>query len=200
MNEINEKISRGYELLDSENVTEACEEWIEAWDGLTLYIDKVKVKSIEELEKDFEKGVENLSDWVQDLEMELENAGFEDSSFFIKRSVYVREFCNRLPDSDQFIIMSMKLAEAESYFELEDMERSEQLFSSTLEKYKNSIWPYLKWGDVYCLSSILRRKKEYMDIDKALDIYRRGLGKESDLDYILIDRIEDLEKAAKAMK
>lgn len=200
MNKISEKIETGYVLLNDEKVTEACDLWLDAWDEITLCIDEVNATSIEAMEEYFQNEKGTLSDWGQDLEMELENAGLENKDFFIKRSVYSREFCNRLVDSDQFIIMSMKLAEAESYFELEDIKRAEELFSLTLEEYKSSVWPYLKWGDVYCLSSILRTKREYIDVEKALKIYKKGLGRESDLDYILEDRIMYLEDILKTHK
>lgn len=194
MNNINMMIKEGYELLEKENVTEACTKWLMAWDQLKNAAKDMKVNSIEELEDNFEDGIELLSNWVQDLEMELENAGLEDKEFFLKRRVYVNEFCSILKNSDQFIIMSMKLAEAESYFELGNVEESEKLFSKLAEDYNRSIWPFLKWGDVYCLSSILRTRKDLINVNKSLEIYKKGLGIEKEFDYILEDRIKDLEK------
>ncbi|SHK27409.1 hypothetical protein SAMN02745248_02200 [Hathewaya proteolytica DSM 3090] len=199
MNEINTYIRQGYELLNEDNVKSACQQWLKAWDKLIYHIDNTKVTSIEELEENFEEGVEELSNWVQDLEMELENAGLEDHSFFEKRASYSREFCNKLPESDDFIIMSMKLAEAESYFELESMDKSQEIFQETQSQYSESVWPYLKWGDVYWLSSILREKPQYINIAKSMQLYKNGLGKESDMDYVLEDRICDLKKVKKNM-
>lgn len=194
MDNINLLIKEGYELLENENVVEACTKWLKAWDELKVVGKDMEVEAIEELEEKFEDGIELLSNWVQDLEMELENAGLEDKLFFSKRRDYVKEFYNILPKSDDFIIMSMKLAEAESSFEIGEVDESEILFSGLAKDYNKSIWPFLKWGDVYCLSSILRTRKDLINVNKSLEVYKKGLGIEKEFDYILEDRIKDLEK------
>jgi hypothetical protein len=49
------------------------------------------MSSIEDAERVF-SGTQSLYNWCQDLEMELWNAGLEDTSFFRKRLEFCREF------------------------------------------------------------------------------------------------------------
>lgn len=193
MENINNEISSGYEKLLGQSTLRACDHWLQAFEMVKKVAEEKAYKDIKELEKDF-KFIEHLTNWVQDLEMELENSGIEDVEYFRKRINYTNEFCKVFTESDEFIIMSMKLAEAESYFELGDIEKSEKLFKKYAEEYKNSTWPFVKWGDVYWLSYILKERRELLNINKAIDIYKSGLGRDTREDYILEERIKDLKE------
>lgn len=193
MKYINQLIKEGYEKLGQEDVSTACNIWLDAWDDLKKLIKDKEIVNIEELDDEFE-GFETLTNWVQDLEMELENAGIENKEYFSKRAIYCREFYELLGGTEEFIIMSMKLAEAESNFETNHIEESEELFKNCTNNYKSSVWPFLKWGDVYWLSSIVNSKSELLNLDKALEIYKMGLGIDKHEEYIVLDRISDVEK------
>ena len=55
-----------------------------------------------------------VSNWCQDLELELYNAALDDVKYHRKRIEYCREFCSFFPDSDPLILENMKTAVAES--------------------------------------------------------------------------------------
>ncbi|MFX0549604.1 hypothetical protein ACOAKC_09710 [Hathewaya histolytica] len=192
MENINNLINSGYEKLISQSTVEACKYWLQAFDKIKLLAEEKGYKDFEDIEDGF-KFIESLTNWAQDLEMELENAGIEDKEFFKKRISYVNEFCRTFSEVDQFIIMNMNLAEAESYFEIGETEKSEELFEKYSKEYKNSTWPSVKWGDIYWLSNILKEKKELINLNKAMEVYKMGLGRDKHEDYILEDRIEDLK-------
>lgn len=193
MENINKLISLGYEKLIGQGTVEACDHWLEAFELIKEVAREKSYKNIKQIEEEF-KFVEHLTNWVQDIEMELENAGIEEKEYFKKRITYTTEFCDIFTETDQFIIMSMKLAKAESYFELEEVTKSEELFKQYAEEYKDSVWPFVKWGDVYWLSNILNERRELLNVDKAMEIYKSGLGRDAHEDYILEDRIGDLQE------
>ncbi|KYH34170.1 hypothetical protein CLTEP_18840 [Clostridium tepidiprofundi DSM 19306] len=194
LQKINEIIQMGYTKLEEENVKDACTIWMKAWESLKRVIHVKKFTSIEEIDDEFE-GYESLENWCQDFEMELENAASLNKEFYKIRIRYCMEFYNLLPDSDEFIILNMKLAEAESYFEIGSIMTSEKIFESAAEEFNDYAWVYIKWGDVYWLSNILKKQRELIDFDKAEKIYREGLNKGLEDEYILEDRLNDLLEA-----
>lgn len=191
---INREISNGYvELEENNDTVAACNMWLKAWDILNESTDK-RIEAIEDFEEIYEYNFnESLENWVQDLEMELENAAIDNEEYYEKRIKYCKEFCCIFPESDEFIIMSMELAQAESMFELGKKEESEQLFENISTKYKCTVWPYIKWGDCYWIANILHKNNSLIDLEKAEEIYRKGLNidNESDSD-ILEERLEEL--------
>lgn len=199
---INREISNGYiELEENNDTVKACNMWLKAWELLKEANEK-KIESIEDFEEICQYNFnESLENWVQDLEMELENAATDNEEYYEKRIRYCKEFCCIFPDSDEFITISMELAQAESIFELGRKEESEELFKSITTKYEDTVWPYIKWGDCYWVANILHKDNSLIDLDKAEEIYRKGLKIDDKSDnYILEERLEELLSIKKRIK
>lgn len=198
--EINNKMMKGYDFLSKEHVTEACDIWLEVWEEIKNLNSDGKYTSIEDFDVEYESD-EKYSNWCQDLEMEFENAAFEDKKYYQKRIQFCREFIDSFPDSKDFTVMSMKTAEAESYFEIGETDKCEELFKKVTDEYKCTVWPYIKWGDIYWLSNILRERKELLNLEKAEEIYKKGLetGDEED-EYIIKERIQEIEEVISNLK
>jgi len=138
---------------------------------------------------------ENLSNWCQDLEMELGNAGIEEPVFYEKRIKYCQEFCSLFPETSKLILMNMKRAEAESYFAFGLVEKGEKAFRALVEEFPDSAWAYIGWGDMYWL---FRESKAPHDFEKK--IYRLALERNvTDRDDVL-ERFRDLEEERKSKK
>ena len=134
-----------------------------------------------------------LSNWCQDLESELHNAGRDDNSFYQKRINYCTEFCQILPESGEMIIHNMMRAIAESYFSLGIIDMGEKTYQTLVEKFPTSVWAYIGWGDMYylwTLNDVI--PKNY---NKAKSIYEKALtvNKLDDRNEV-IDRLKELEK------
>lgn len=199
MIEINNKMMKGYDFLSNEHVIEACDTWLEVWEGIKA-LNNSKYASIEDFDADHESD-EKYSNWCQDLEMEFENAAFEDKKYYHKRIQFCREFIDIFPDSKDFTVMSMKTAEAESYFEIGEIEKSEDLFKKVADEYEGTVWPYIKWGDIYWLSNILRERKDLLSLEKSEEIYKRALdiGDEED-EYIIKERLNEIQDIKRRLK
>lgn len=199
LQQIDSIIKTGYSELEDGNVQKACEVWLEAWEGLKELNSNEAIKSIEEFNEGFQ-GFESFVNWCQDFEMELENAALENKEFFKTRIKYCKEFYELLPDSDEFIIMSMLTAEAESYFDLGDIETSERLFKEVSKEFDDYVWPFIKWGDVYWLSNIIREDRSLLDLDKAESIYKKVLGQNLEDEHLIKERLKELEDVKSKLK
>jgi len=150
------------------------------------------MKSIREAEHVF-SGMQSLFNWCQDMEMALGNVGREDSTFYEKRIKYCREFYTFFPETDGLIIENMKRAEAESYFALGMIEQGEKSFQALIEEFPDSAWVYIGWGDMYCL--FRPNEKVPLDYEKAERIYRLAVERNVDEMDVVLERLEELEKA-----
>ena len=190
---LDEMMQRGYDLKEERKLEECCNLWLEVWGHLKKRFTS-DMSSIEDAERAF-SGTELLLNWCQHLEMELWNAGLEDTSFFRKRLEFCREFYRMFPDTDSLVIENMKRGEADSYFFLSEIEKGDEAFKKLIEEFPESAWGYIDWGDMYC--SVMQDDKVPADYDKAERIYRLGLDNATfDRDAIL-DRLQDLEEKRK---
>ena len=71
---LDDKVQQGYRLLEGEHTAAACDVWLEAWSNVLAICDKKGLQSIAEFDV-HSGGVALLHNWIQDLEMELWNAG-----------------------------------------------------------------------------------------------------------------------------
>ena len=132
------------------------------------------------MDKDFKSDI-FLTNWIQDLELDLEQAGMEDSKYYEKRIEYCREFCEFLPCSSENYLKSMKRYEAEGYFRIGMKDKGDEKFKELIKEYPKWPWGYIGWGDMYddlgksgiaeekyrmALNVDLEKKDEYVDIIK----------------------------------
>lgn len=181
-------IDDGYILLKKKKQLEACDIWLEVWEGFKKRFCP-EMKSIEDLEQFFDDIYPD--DWCDDLQIELANAGLEDLTYNAKRMEYCQEFCRLFPESDDVTIENMKRGEGESLFRLGRAEEGDKLFEDLVKQFPKSPWPYISWGDMYC-SRI--NSNMVLDYDKAEAIYRRALKNKVDELKEVRKRLKDLSK------
>jgi len=190
---ISDEMQNGYDLLEEKGAVEACKIWLEVWDKVKKKI-APNFKSTEEADEVF-LGMQSLSNWCQDLEMELGNAGRDDASFHEKRIQYCREFYTLFPETRDLIIHNMKRAEAESCFALDMQEKGDELFRKLIEEFPDNVWGYIGWGDMY---GIFRMNQSIpLDYDKAIRIYKMALERDIDSEQDkrdVLDRIASIEE------
>ena len=107
-------IEAGYDLLEKQRFPAACDLWLEAWDMLRLMMPG-RMRAIEEATLAFSKKI-ILSCWCRELQEALMRAGLEDEAYFGKLAAFIKEFCDRLPESGRIVLANMKLAGAESFY------------------------------------------------------------------------------------
>ena len=144
---LDELMQRGYDLKEEGKLKECCNLWLEVWGHLKKRFTS-DMNVIEDTKRVF-RGTQSLDNWYQDLEMELWNAGLEDTRFFRTRQEFCREFYLMFPDT--LVLESMKRGEATSYFFLSEIEKGEEAFKKLIEEFPDSARGYIDWGDMYCL-------------------------------------------------
>lgn len=187
--ELDVLMEKGMSLLQRNKTAKACDVWLELWTYLKRRF-KPEFRDVEEAETIF-SGCEFISNYCQDLEIELGNAGVSDPVYYQKRIAYCDEFCSIFPESDELLMHNMKRAIAESNFALGNIDESDNCFKELIELYPRNIWGYIGWGDMYLWSMKNDIKPDY---ERAEQIYKMALGKDIEGEKALIDRLNALKK------
>ncbi|NSW91919.1 MAG: SEC-C domain-containing protein [Firmicutes bacterium] len=186
MEQMNDLIDEGFELLSKNDSKKACDVWLKVWEALK-YRFKPEYKNLDFLDKQY-NGSFFIRNFCQDLENELHNAALDDKTYFEKRINYCREFCDYFPDEHELIIHNMRRSIAESYSCMYNYEQAELEYKKLVQDYPDNPWGYIGWGDMYFFDM----KKDYA---KAKEFYEKALAIAKDkTDIIAVqERLEDLE-------
>jgi tetratricopeptide (TPR) repeat protein len=166
---IDDQMQAGYDLLHAGEVARACEPWLSVWKALLKIANAYDLKSLNELDDAF-GGSQYLFNWVQDMEMELGNAGLRDRRFLHERARFCEVFVNRFPQKGELIDENMKRAWAESCFRIGETEKAEALLQQWLRDDPAWGWGWITWSD--CHRDL---GKGDQDLGKAEKILRDGL-------------------------
>jgi tetratricopeptide (TPR) repeat protein len=118
-------------------------------------------------------GTQSLSNWCDDFEMELSNAGLKNPEYLRKRIRYCKEFYTQFQDEDESTLGNFYRAEAESYWHLGEIETAEGKFKDLTDRYPNYAWGYIGWADSYWLSEFDNAAPK--DYARAENIYLKAL-------------------------
>ncbi len=186
---IDELMQNGYDEQENDHIEEACEMWLKAWKWILRIIDKKNLKTIDDFDKKF-RGTQSVWNWVQDVEIELLNAGFKNSKFFKARIEFTGDYLKRFPSEDEKVRRNMKRAFADSHFKLGDIKKAELLYEEWLKQDPNWGWGWIGYSDCYW-----EDWEGKQDFEKGEEILKRGLAvpQVEDRGHI-IDRLVDLYK------
>ncbi|MFK4998931.1 hypothetical protein ACI2OX_21420 [Bacillus sp. N9] len=120
-----------WEGYDAERIysKRAANIWWKAWSYLQIWIRDKNITSIDELDRGT-RGIINhyFSNWVQDFDMALTNAGNHNKQFNQMRLTYAEEFLKLFPNSKYSLIRIMVTAKGESLFYLGKWKRQIRFF------------------------------------------------------------------------
>ena len=165
--EIEAKIEEGYTHIYKNEYTRGCDIWLTAWEELKTLMQDDSITDIRSLDNKY-PWREFVSNFVQDFEMELRNAGTVDKSYCQKRIRYCSELLERC-GTEQLMKENTRRAIAESYFDIGEPEQGNREFESMVQDDPTLGWAYIGWADCYAWD---RKKPQY---DKAYGILDRGL-------------------------
>ncbi len=190
--QMSNSINEGERYFAADDPETGCDIWLKVWKTIKAKCQQQACSDLDLLDEQF-RGAFFVSNFVQDLEMELRNAGMRDRSYFKKRIDYCREFLTVFPDVDDSILGNMRRSIAESYAYLGDYEQADLEFEAIVQKCPHDPWGYIAWGDIYA-SKWLGGEIDY---DKAKDFYMKALAIADDRGDILAvqERLEDIENA-----
>lgn len=182
---IDEKIMIGYDYLLVRNTASACDAWLDAWGGIKAAITEAQVSNIEELQTKHNWS-QFLSNYIQDLEAELHNAGLSNKGYFKKRISYCEEMLELCGKEQGLLVENTRRAIADSHYSLGDKEKCDHLYSTWLEANPDWGWGYIGWSDCYWFD----KSKDPLNLEKSEEILKKALSRES-----INDRADVLERA-----
>jgi len=178
---IDQKIVAGYEYLMKGNAVNACNTWLDAWEGIKAAIAEEQVKNINNLQSKY-SWTEFLANYIQELAFELHNAGLSNKVYFQKRIAYCEEVLELCGEDDDFLVENMRRAIADSHYQLGNKDKCDELYSTWLEENPDWGWGYISWADCYWNDS--------SNLLKSEEILKRALLRKS-----VNDRSDVLERA-----
>jgi tetratricopeptide (TPR) repeat protein len=168
---LDDKMQAGYERKAAGDLMGACRLWLDAWADVLRLLDKAEIRSIEAFDAQFQ-GTQCLFNWIQDLEMELWNAGLEDRHFLTARVSVCEEGLRRFGTEHDFMTESWRRALAESYFELGETDKVEALYQEWLKADPRWGWGWIAWSDCYQFQA---GRPELQDLRRSEQLLREGL-------------------------
>jgi len=182
---IDDKIQEGYVYVLEYKYTTGCDLWLDAWEAIKEVFKENIAKNIDDLDKMY-NFTQFIKNYVQDMEMELGNAGFSDKNYYLKRSKYCEELLQWCGD-DESIINNTRRAMADGYFDYGDEAKGEHLYSEWLRADPDWGWGYIGWSDCYWIG---KNNDRY---EKAEEILLTGYSRSGLRDRIdVVDRLVSL--------
>lgn len=166
---LDDKMQAGYELNASGQDEAACRIWLEAWNDVLYLFDKADFESIREFDERF-LGTQSLFNWIQDLEIELWNAGLKDRQFFSRRVAVCEEALGMFDAEDVTLVENCRRTLAETYFELGETNEADSLYREWLKTDPQWGWGWIGWSDCHRFTHT-----EFRNWQKAEELLREGL-------------------------
>lgn len=166
---IDDAIQEGYKKADDVDASGAVEIWLPVWKQVSAIMDAQGMKTVHDFDRKF-RGSQSVFNWVQDVEMELGNAGLGNSRYFQERIQFCEEVIPRFQEEEELTIENMRRALAESHFRIGDYQKADVFFSKWLHDDPQWGWGWIGWSDCYWLP-----RKERFDLGRAEEILKRGL-------------------------
>jgi len=168
---IDDEMQRGYALLEGGETSKACDLWLHVWELIKQKLTS-KMTTVDLLDEIF-SGTQSLSNWCDDFETELWNAGLKNPEYLRKRIRYCQESYTQFRDEDELTLGNFYRAEAESYWHLGEIETAQKKFKDLTDRYPNYAWGYINWADGYWLSPF--DKAAPKDYGRAEALYLQAL-------------------------
>ena len=182
---IDAKIMDGYASVRKKDNLAGCDKWLEAWKEIKVLFTEGVAEDIFDLEDKYD-WTDFISNYVQDLEFELHNAGIKDDSYHMKCATYCEELLQWCGD-DETMIKDVRNGMAEEYFSSGDVAKCEQLYEKWLSEDPDWGWGYVRWADNYWMG---QGREQY---EKAEEILLRGYARSGLREKIaVVDRLADI--------
>ena len=167
---IDDKIQQGWVYTqDKRETIKGCDVWLEAWSEIRELFIEGFAENVNDLDKKY-KWSQWITNYVQFLEMELDNAGIDNPSYYTKRIEYCRELLQWC-GSDDLLIANTRCALAETYFMSGNEVECDRLFEEWLQDDPDWSLGYRAWAECYI------HRNDEKDYDKAEDILLKGYTK-----------------------
>ncbi len=166
---IDDAMQEGYELAEKRSAAAAGDLWLGVWKSILAVMDVRGMKLLDDFDERF-SGTQSVGNWVQDVEMELHNAGIDNPSYCGKRIRFCEEVMQRTSRQDELTIESMMSSIGDAYAQMGDIRKADELFQKMLTVDPQWGWGWIGWSDCY----VFWKKKHY-NLGRAEEILKQGL-------------------------
>ncbi|MHB1974635.1 MAG: YecA family protein [Acidimicrobiales bacterium] len=142
---LDDKVQAGYHELERGGHTACAKTWLAAWSDVVHLCDATGIGSIEEFDQRFPM-TQSLYNWSQDLQGALLDAGLPDREVLLARARVCDEALRRFPHEDRLMTENRRRALAESYFELGETDKGDELFASWLSADPSWGFGWVAWA------------------------------------------------------
>jgi len=161
---LDEQMQAGYSALGNGRPHEACERWLDLWDRLLEAFPDAR--SIDDLSDRFVTGLNSVSNWYWECEIELQNLGLEDRHIARRARDLYERLASRLDDR------RLRRQLAEFHYLLGDWDRGEALLRSLIEEDPHDAAPYAALSDHL---GYAWNKEPYRDLARAVSLLEEAL-------------------------
>lgn len=175
---INTLIEKGFEKRSSTDSKACCNSFLLAWEELIKNA-PAEYTDFATLVADFNQGDGyDWFGWIWDICEELETASAEHQECQTERLQFIHAFMQRFPDTtDEDLIEFLQRNLIKTNFILGKDEEGKEAVATFYQFFPDSVWGYIEWGD-----ALLKRNP--MDKEAALAVYKKGLVLKDDPDYL----------------
>ena len=195
---IETKVDQAYKQLKNKKTQESCDVFLSAWDDLKNLMQQNTLNTLDELQAAYPWS-DFVTNWVQDIEQELEHAGRDNPVYHSKRIKYCKELLERAGDSDTLMKENTRRAIADSFFALGNATECDRLYQAWLDKDPAWGWGHIGWSDCYHFGMeniAVDQKKAERIISLALEV--KDLRDRADVVDRAIEIYQDLDDVQRA--
>jgi tetratricopeptide (TPR) repeat protein len=174
--QINQTMMQGYDLLERRDLQGTMDVWLKTWE-LVKTLATPEMRTVEMFDDAYPRLVQMVFNWTSDLEMELGNAGLDNSLYHEHRVRFVDELLAHFPDEDDARRLQMLRAKGEALFHLGRQEEGDAVYRDLVDRFPDEAWAYIGWSDMYAFGFGVAK-----DYERAEEILLRALAR-PELEY-----------------
>ena len=146
---LDDLVEKGYLAQEQRDVRAACDHWLAAWE-IVRQLAPQDLRRASAFSAQFDLA-HDLTNWANDLMLELHGAGFRDPLYHERRLQFAREFLAQFPDEDSHTHVNFTRARGEALWELGRRSEAETVYGTLVERFPDDAWTYIGWSDHYWL-------------------------------------------------
>jgi len=192
---IDNLFAEGFALNQRNDMIGCCDKWLEAWDLIKELFAEGIAEDIDDFDNKY-KWKQYPGNYVQFLEMELHNAGIDDSAYHQKRIDYCRELL-QWSGTDELLINNTRIALGTAHYWAGDETGGKEIFEEWIREDPDCGWAYSGWAECY------RFRTGGAQYEKAEEILLSGYARDGlrDSKYVvenLVNLYEEMGDPTKA--
>ena len=152
------KMQLGYKYLLEENKLQAVSTWTEVWNEIVDAMRREGVKTLKAFDKIF-NGHQFVTNWINDFDdFLMETMSNSSSKEILERfgstRIFINEELQAYVEPEKILaIENARRAIAEAYFQMGNIEKSEELYMDYLNEDPCWGWGWISWSDQYWLKN-----------------------------------------------